>query len=191
MRYILPCLLGSSVRKYHRELVEEIAGRFGLTVTQRQGVPAHFTLKYHFETREIEGLEAVLEEFARRQRSTPITVGSFGHFDEDVVFVEVRLSEAARRAVAELIVALRTLPWMTWSPHDAESLHPHMTVAEQCRPRFAEVWAHLATRERHFTAAFDNVTILKKVGEDDGMDLWAIHRSFDLRPLCPSGERAG
>jgi hypothetical protein len=36
------------------------------------------------------------------------------------------------------------------------------------------------TGERRFTAWLDNVTILKKVGETDGMDLWAVHRSFNL-----------
>jgi 2'-5' RNA ligase len=67
-------------------------------------------------------------------------VGGFGHFDEDVVFVEVSLSETARRSLETLVAALRTLPWMAWDPFDAENLHPHMTIAEQCRPRFAEVW---------------------------------------------------
>ena len=36
------------------------------------------------------------------------------------------------------------------------------------------------TRARRFTAWLDNVTILKKMGETDGMDLWAVHRSFNL-----------
>lgn len=46
--------------------------------------------------------------------------------------------------------------------------------------RFPEVWEFLKPRERHFTAWFDNITILKKVGEADDMDCWAIHRRFDL-----------
>jgi len=69
---------------------------------------------------------------------------------------------------------------MSWGRFDAENLHPHMTIVERCRPRFAEVWEFLKTRERRFTAWFDNITLLKKVGERDGMDLWTIHRAFNL-----------
>jgi len=98
----------------------------------------------------------------------------------DVVFVDVQLSDAARRVLEALVSALRTVPWMSWDRFDAENLHPHMTIVERCRPRFAEVWELLKTRERRFTAWFDNITLLKKVGERDGMDLWTIHRAFNL-----------
>src|SRR5262249_41251359 len=101
---------------------------------------------------------------------------------QDVVFVDVSLSDAARRSLEALIAALRTLPWMPWSPFDAERLHPHMTIAERCRPRFAELWDYLKPFERRYTAWLDNVTILRKTGERDGMDLWTVHRSFELGP---------
>jgi len=180
MRYIMPCMLPSPVQAYHRELVDVIAERFGLTFTQRQAIPAHFTLKYHFTTPEIGQIEALLDDFVRRHRRTPITAGAFGHFLEDVVFVEVELSPAAQRAFDALVSALRTLPWISWDQFDAEKLHPHMTIAERCRPRFAEIWEFLKPRERRFTTWFDNITVLKKVGEADDMDLWAVHRRFDL-----------
>lgn len=176
----MPCLLPSPIGDYHRELVDLIAGRFGLTFTQRQAIPAHFTLKYHFTTEEIGQVETLLEDFVRRQRRTPITVGGFGHFVEDVIFVDVQLSPTAQRAHEALVKALRTLPGMPWDPFDAENLHPHMTLAERCRPRFPEVWEFLKAHERRFTAWLDNITILKKVGEADDMDLWAVHRRFDL-----------
>lgn len=180
-RYIIPCLVRSpQIVEYHRELVDEIADRFGLTFTQRQRIPAHFTLKYHFTTEEIGQVEELLEAFGRRYAATFVDVGGCGHFGEDVVFVDVRLSEAARGTLAALISTLRTLSWMPWSAHDAEHLHPHMTIAELCRPRFAQVWEFLRTRERRFTTKFDNVTILRQVGEEGGIERWAVHRSFTL-----------
>jgi 2'-5' RNA ligase len=179
-RYIIPCFLASPIQDYQRELVDLIAGRFGLTVTQRQVIPAHFTLKYHFATREIGEVERLIGDFARGRAPSPVEVGGFGHFLEDVVFVEVRLSETARRALDALVAALRTLPWMSWDRHDAGRLHPHVTIAEQCRPRFRELWEFLPPYERRFTGSFDNVTILRKVGERDGLDQWAVHRTFEL-----------
>ncbi len=180
-KYIIPCLVRSpQIVEYHRELVDEIAERFGLTFTQRQRIPAHFTLKYHFTTEEIGQVDELLEAFGRRNEATFVEVGGFGHFGEDVVFVDVRLSEAARGTLAALISTLRTLSWMPWSAHDAEQLHPHMTIAELCRSRFAHVWEFVRTCERRFTTKFDNVTILRKVGEEDGIERWAVHRSFTL-----------
>ncbi len=82
-------VLMSRVREYQRELVDAIAERFGLTYTQRQGVPAHFTLKHHFTTGEIGRVEELLEDFARRHSRSPVAVGGFGQFFEDVVFVQV------------------------------------------------------------------------------------------------------
>ena len=181
-RYIIPCLFRSpQIVDYHRELVDAIADRFGLTFTQRQRIPAHFTLKYHFTTAEIGPVEELLHAFGRSHTAAPVEVGGFGHFGEDVVFVDVRLSETARNTLSELVSALRTLLWMPWSAHDAEHLRPHMTVAEFCRPQFAEVWKFVQSRGRRFATQFDNITILRQVGEEDGMALWTIHRSFNLR----------
>jgi 2'-5' RNA ligase len=179
-KYIMPCLLKAPVSGYQRELVDAIAERFGLTFTQGQAIPAHFTLKYHFTTAEIGQVEALLERFAREHPRTPVTIGGFGHFLEDVVFVEVELSRSAKRLFEALVSTLRTLPWMPWDQFDAENLHPHMTIAERCGPGFPEVWEFLKPLERRFSAWFDNITILRKVGERDGMDRWAVHRSFEL-----------
>ena len=181
-RYIIPCLFRSpQIVDYHRELVDAIADRFGLTFTQRQRIPAHFTLKYHFTTSEIERVEELLGDLASRHAPAPVEVGGFGHFGEDVVFVEVRLSDDAKRVLAALFGALSTLAWMPWSAHDAEHLHPHITVAEFCRPKFPDVWEFVRGHERRFTTALDNATILRQVGEADGVDLWTIHKSFPLR----------
>lgn len=185
MRYILPCFFSGPVHAYHRELVEEIAARFELPFTRRQDIPAHFTLKYHFETADIAPVEALLERFARAHRPAPVEVGGFGHFDEDVAWVNVALSAAARTTLASLHDALRGLAWLPWGPHDGERLRPHMTVAEYCRARFADVWTYLPTRERHFDAVFDNVTLLRQIAEEDGITRWAVHRifTFDAGPF--------
>ena len=178
MRYILPCFFAGPVREYHQALVDEIATRFDVPFTRRQAIPAHFTLKYHFDTADIAPVEELLEAFARANRPTSLEVGGFRHLDEDVVWVDVALSAAARATLAALHAALRRLAWLPWGPHDGEHLRPHMTVAEYCRPRFADLWAYLPARERHFDAVFDNVTLLRQVGEEDGITRWGVYRAF-------------
>jgi 2'-5' RNA ligase len=189
MRYILPCLLPSPVRAYHRALVDELAARFDLRVTQRQAIPAHFTLKYHFETDDITPVETLLADFAGRHAAAPVTVGDFGHFEENVVFATVTLSPAAQTLLEALFSALRPLGWMPWSPHDGAHLRPHMTLAEDCRARFGEVWRHLTGRARQFPAALDNLTLLRQTGADeDGLARWALHRTFTLAGAGGLGE---
>lgn len=180
MRYILPCFLPSPIREYHGALVDEIATRFDLPFTRRQAIPAHFTLKYHFETGDVGPVERLLAEFAAAHAAQPVTVGDLNHFDEDVLFATVTPSPAARVLLTDLFAALRALPWMPWSPHDGANLRPHMTIAEYCRPRFAEVWRHLEGRARRFDAALDNLTLLRQTGETDGVTFWTVHRRFDL-----------
>ena len=77
-RYIIPCLLASPIQDYQGELVDLIAERFGLTFTQRQAIPAHFTLKYHFATRDIGEVERLIGDFAREREPSPVEVGGFG-----------------------------------------------------------------------------------------------------------------
>lgn len=181
MRYILACVFGSPIREYHQDLVGEIAARFALTRTQRQAIPAHFTLKYWFTAPGGDTVERVLDDFARTHARASVGVGGFGHFERDVVFVDVQLSDPARRVYRELIATLRALPWMSWERHDAENLHPHMTVAEECGARFDEVWAFARTRERRFTAELANVTIFTEDGERDGVPVCSVQRTFGLR----------
>ncbi len=129
-------MFGPVIRDYHRALVEEIARRVGLTWTQRQAIPAHFTLKYWFSAPPDGEIERVLDAFAATHARTAVRVGGLGHFDRDVLFVEVTLSEPARRTLGELLAMLRALPWMSWDPRDGDNLHPHMTIAERCGDRF-------------------------------------------------------
>ena len=98
-----------------------------------------------------------------------------------IVCVPSGSTAVERRAILDaLIRALRTLVWMPWDRYDAEQLHPHMTIAEGTRPRFRDIWEFCQPRGRRLSGCFDNITILKKRGEKDGMDLWDIHRSFRL-----------
>jgi len=39
---MMPCLLPPPVQAYHKELVDLVAERLGLTFTQRQAIPAHW-----------------------------------------------------------------------------------------------------------------------------------------------------
>lgn len=180
MTYILHAPLGEPFRTQHRNLVNDVAARFNLRYTQRQAIEAHFTLKYHFETDSIGELEEMLRSFCAAQESFEVYIGGWNHFGRDVVYVDVLLSKEGRAMVKALTDLLRTLPWMQWSPHDAENLHPHATIAERCGWEFEDVLAYLSPRAVYSTQVVDRLTIVKQVGMDGDVTLWEEHASFPL-----------
>ena len=180
-------MFGPVIRDYHRALVEEIAQRVGLTWTQRQAIPAHFTLKYWFSAPPDGETERVLDTFGATHARTPVRVGGLGHFDRDVLFVEVTLSEPARRTLGELLAILRALPWMSWDVCDGDNLHPHMTIAERCGDRFDQAWTLAALRQQSFEAELDNITMFRHDGDRDGVPIQTLHRTF-LLGRCPEPE---
>ena len=149
MRYILPCFLDASIRRYHQAPVE-----------------------------------ALLDDFARTHAAAPVTVGGFGHFDEDVIYVTVTPSAAVRGRPRRPRRALRRAPRLALdaveparrreppAPHDGGRVLPLQ--------RFAEVWGFVQPAARRFDGALDNLTLLRQAGEEDGITRWAVHRAFPL-----------
>ena len=56
-----------------------------------------------------------------------------------------------------------------------------MTVAERCGDRFDQAWTLAATRQQHFEAELDNITLFRHDGERDALPIQTLHRAFTLR----------
>ena len=182
MRYIIHSLFKGPIREYQQGMVDEIQTWFGLTFTKEQGLQPHFTLKYWFETDDLPPLESLTARFADGHKREPIRVGGFDHFDREVIFTRVILSDSARNLYLQFISELRKLTCMTWVRFDAERLHFHSTIAEKSGAKFEDVWTFLQGKERHFDSHFDNISILRQSGyTDSGLDLWELEREFTLR----------
>jgi 2'-5' RNA ligase len=181
MRYILHCLLHGPVVSYQTALIDAIAERFDLRWTQRQALAPHFTVKYWFETEHIAEVESLLERFSATRGETPVIVGGISSFPRDIIFLGVNLSAEARETFRALVGDLQTLPWMQWDEYDGDRLHFHATIAERCGSHYSEILDFLAEKEQYFQCSFDNVAILRNTGIRDGIDEWAIHRTYQLR----------
>lgn len=180
-RYILHCLFGPEIVQYHRNLVNEIAQATGLKLTQVQGLSAHFTVKYYFSTTDIEDVEASLQKFCSSQRAAPVLIEGVGHFNRNVVFLNVHLSEDAKAICNGLNKTLSAFEWMQWDTYDGDKIHFHMTVAENCAEKFDAATQIALSRARTFQASFDNITILRETEVRDGIDFWEIHRVLPIR----------
>ena len=181
MIYIVNCRLRNGFDAYQKKLVDEIYEKFGLNITKEENLPAHFTLKYWFETEDIKEIEEVFANFAKTHKKTPVKVGGFDNFSPKVIFLNAILSNEAKETFFMLIAELKKIKWMSWDKYDAENLHFHSTIAEECNEKFNEVWDFVQSKEpTYFDCWFDNITILKKVGGTKYFGKWEIHKTFEM-----------
>lgn len=182
MIFALANCFSEPIRSYHRTIVNEIQSEFpNLTMTRRQNIPSHFTLKYHFEIQDITVIEQMLGRFVTSRVRAPIEVASFDHFNFQTIFARVELSREARLVFNSLMSELRQYPWMQWSSFDDDNLLFHVTVAEQCGTFGNEVMRFLSGREQCFHSFFDNITIFKQTHiEEDGLTHWSAQNQFML-----------
>jgi 2'-5' RNA ligase len=181
MKYIIHCLLRGPVEKYHYDLVNNICQNFGLNITKEENLATHFTLKYWFETENIREIEKMAQIFCKTHRKTPVRVGGFGSFQPKVIFINVDLSNDARNIFLEFISELRKVRWMPWDKYDAENMHFHSTIAEECNDKCDEVWKFVQGKEKYFDCWFDNITILKLISGNQNSGKWGIHKTFLMK----------
>lgn len=181
--YVIVALLKKPISEYQKILVDEIAKEFpSLTHTKEQGMDAHFTLKYPFETGNISAIENSVEKFAAEHYKRPIHIGGFERFEENAVFAEVVLSQEAKQVFDEFLKELREFEGLRWEKFEGEGLHFHMTVAQRCGGLGEDVIRFIKEKERQFDAFFDNITLLKLEGlMPSGVKKWVEYKSFELK----------
>lgn len=182
MRYFIHCLLRGDVEKYHKKLVNDVAEKFGLRVTKEESMGTHFTLKYHYEAEDQGEVDEIIGDFCRSHRKTPVMVGGFGGFHQKIVFIDVKLSEEAKKNFLDFIHALREVKWVTWEQHEAEKLHFHATIAEECDEKYGDILDFLRGKEKYFDCWFDNVTIIEEIlREGNIVKKWKVHKTYQMK----------
>jgi 2'-5' RNA ligase len=180
--YIVNCQLRNGFNEYQKSLVDEICKKFDLKITQEENLPAHFTLKYWFDTKNISDIERIFEQFVQMHKKFPVKAGGFDSFSPKVIFINLELSNEAKKNFSDLISELKKVSWMPWDKYDAENLHFHSTIAEECDEKFDAVWNFIQSKEpQYFDCWFDNITIMKQVGGTKYFGKWQIHKSFEIR----------
>jgi 2'-5' RNA ligase len=179
MKYIVHCVIKGPAAKYQKDIANDVYTRFGLDMTKKEFLPAHFTLKYEFEAKSIADMEKVIQAFCDSHVKTSVSVGGFGIFP-NAVFLEVRLSKEAQKNFDELMKEFRKLRWLTWSEFDDKNMHFHSTLAKGCKDEVTEIQKFIMGREKFFECYFDNITVLKRVGSDERISKWKLHKTFSI-----------
>jgi 2'-5' RNA ligase len=169
-------LLYGEVQSYHKRLVEEIADKFDVDFLAKQNVPTHFTLKDMFETEYIEELDILLSEFAKNHRAEPISLEGYNRFEDSVIYMDISLSEAAKRLYLEFIETLKKIKWMQWGPYDDANRVFHCSLAYfDIKEKYKAICRFLLSHYSYsFEAQFDNIAIY----HSEHGEKWELYKSY-------------
>ena len=175
MKLAIIFLLSGPSEKYHKRLVKEVGPKFGEMYLIESPLPSHVTLKSPFTIRNSKKVEEIIERITNNNKKTKIKVGGFGHFRKFVAFMKFNFSKQEKQIQKELIKELKKIGI---NPHDHDiNWKPHATISyANKKETFDNIWTYLGKKnERKFEIFFDNISILKKYGED-----WRIYKEFKL-----------
>ena len=177
MKYIIVSLLDGKVERYHQKLVEEISERFQVDFLAKQKAPTHFTLKDMFEAEDIEELDCLLKDFVVSHKPAIITLEGYNRFDDNVIFMDIKLSEEARSLFDDLMKLLKNIPWMEWGPYDDENRKFHCSLAYfDIKEKYKDICRFLLKSYSYsFEAYFDNITVFQQEGES-----WKLYKTYSF-----------
>ena len=178
MKYAIVYLIGGEAKKYQHRLIKKLADISGEEyLTKENPIPEHVTIRSPFKTKHIKQLEALLKDFAKKQKPVKIKVDGFGNFKRFVAFLKINFSREMSIIQKELIKTLEKE--MRIKPHKFDKGHkPHATLAYGKRKNsFKIIWDYLKQLDKpRFDLRFNNITILKKPRKR-----WKIHKTFKIK----------
>lgn len=173
MKYLIVTLIKEDAEKYQQKLLYSVANRFNVNGAIQRKPPAHITLKYSFETDNINPVEKAIEEFSKSINKSKYQLTGINHFDEDVIFIDVIPSKEMSETYSNFINHLRKNTKITFKQFDGNT-HFHSSIAHtDIKTKFQEIWNFVSKENPDFEVFFDNITILKLI---DG--IWQIHKEY-------------
>lgn len=184
-KYMIAYLPSKEVSDYVTKLINELAEKFDEKYILENPRPVHATLKSPFEIEDIQPIENTIQEFVKEQKIADVSSDGFEDFRGKVFFMRTNFSEGAMQIQKDLIEKLRQFKEIYIDRYD-EQFTPHLTVGyANSQESHDGIIDHLNTiSEQEFDFKFDNLAILKKVG-----NAWEIHRRFELTPQRVSSDK--
>lgn len=156
-RYVLVCNIEGDALRFHEKVTSEVCQKFN---KRRQKLPAHVTLKAPFETDKIDELVDMLNDFSKNEYKASMEVKGFGRFRGDVVYMDVRLSDEAKRVHDKLMDELIKIPWIELKKNEGKDRVFHCTIVSKgIQDKFNEIWEYVNQYKCNFDTYFDNMSL--------------------------------
>ncbi|EQB87521.1 2'-5' RNA ligase [Clostridium punense] len=175
MRYVIVSIIKGAPGDFNNNLRKEVFQKFGAKSSK---LPAHFTIKAPFEYEgDILELENTLKEFSKTEKSEPLEIKGFDHFDDRVIFMKVNMSKEAKAVHDRLIDEMSKIDYIDFDKKDGKNKVFHVTVSsKRIQPIFTELWEYISKLCCDFNGEFDNISIFKWVN-----NTWVLHKEYLLK----------
>lgn len=176
MKYIIVSLLGGTVQDYHQRLVQEISEKFGVNFLAKQKAPTHFTLKDIFEAQDLEQMDQILKNFVLNHKPARIYLEGYNRFEDNVIFMDIKLSEEAEQLFHLLMLELKKIDWMQWGTFDDEKRSFHCSLAYfDIKEKYMDICRFLLKNYSYsFEAYFDNIAVFQQ--REENWELYKIYK---------------
>ena len=174
MRYVIVSVVRGEGGDFNNMMRSELYDKFKAKSSK---LPAHFTIKSPFEyDGDISELENALEKFTLSQKRKPFTIKGYNHFDNRVIYMDVKMSKESKKIHDRLIDLLEKFPYINFKKTDGKDKIFHVTLAsKKLPPKFNDVWEYVNEFPCDFKCEFDNISIFKWVD-----NTWVLHKEYEL-----------
>lgn len=167
-------MLDGDAATFNDELRNDVKNTFHAKLST---LPPHFTIKEGFKyDGDVSDLVSIIEAFCKDEKAKPYQIDGYGHFRNDVIFMNVLMSKEAKEMHDRLIDKMDQLPYINFSENDGKDKDFHVTIAsKQIRRFYDRLYEFVNKKPCHFDCMFNNVTIFKW-----GNRKWDIYRKFSI-----------
>lgn len=172
--YTVVCMLNEEAAAFNDSLRNDVKQTFHAKLST---LPPHFTIKEGFKyDGDISDLVSAIETFCQHEKAKPYQIDGYGHFRNDVIFMNVIMSSEAKEMHDKLIDIMDAIPYISFSEKDGKNKDFHVTIAsKQIRKFYDRLFEFVNQKPCHFDCQFDNVTIFKW-----GDRKWDVYRKFPI-----------
>ncbi|MFN6570733.1 2'-5' RNA ligase family protein [Dendronalium sp. ChiSLP03b] len=173
--FFIALLPPQDIQEYANQIKQYFAENYASRHAQKS--PPHVTLQPPFKwvDNNLSVLEASLREFAKEQKSVPMTLSGFAAFPPRVIYIDVVKTPELLNLQADLMNQVEANLGIVDEVGKKRPFAPHMTVAfrDLTRQNFKAAWPEFENRQLYFEFTADKLTLLIHDGKR-----WNIKSEF-------------
>ncbi len=163
--YYIALVPPHTLRQNIRTIQESLKARYKVAHALKS--PPHITLQKPFKRNDIQEnrLVSTLDAFATQQSPFMITLQSFSHFNQRVLYIAIKDSSIIISLANKLQKELRETVQLSTHEH-THITHPHITIAARDMDAtvFSNIWKELQIKHFSHTWIINSMCLLKHNG---------------------------
>lgn len=173
MRYVIVSIVKGQAGDFNNKIRKDVFDKFKARSSK---LPAHFTIKAPFECDNINDLENIIHKFSTAHSKSPYKIEGYNHFDNRVIYMDVKMSKEAKEIHDKLIDDLNTLPYINFDKNDGKNKIFHITItSKKIQKIYDKLWNYVNQFNCDFNCYFDNICIYKWEN-----NTWVLHKMYDF-----------